>query len=397
MKISESAVAMQSTHSYSKYQETQVRSVLVRPAVFNAVKKDNEGVDVSISGKSQSLLEQFQAKQEEMQKSRQAKAEGMVQQTNESENVGNAEPADAKDDQMLKTLRRVLSMLRKMKKGSVWSMGDLEDQIDKKITETESRTNRQLSMSSAFSMTSSSSATVVDLRSSAAISAGNGTKWIRHTEKSGFMMEQESTSFSANGLVRTADGREIEFGVDFSMSRGFAGQFFESSDVETIMTDPLVINLDQNVASVKDQKFYFDLDSDGEKEEISELGSGSGFLAYDKNGDGVINDGSELFGTKSGDGFKDLSAYDKDGNGWIDENDEIFSKLKVWTKDENGKDKLLSLKEADVGAIYLGNADTQMHLNEATTNQTNAMIQKTGVFLKESGGVGTVQHLDLAI
>ena len=75
------------------------------------------------------------------------------------------------------------------------------------------------------------------------------------------------------------------------------------------------------------------------------------FLALDKNGDGRMNDGSELFGTASGDGFKDLAAYDEDGNGWIDENDSIYSQLKIWTKDENGKDHLIDLKDADVGAI----------------------------------------------
>ena len=37
----------------------------------------------------------------------------------------------------------------------------------------------------------------------------------------------------------------------------------------------------------------------------------------------------KLFGTSSGDGFKDLAEYDEDGNGWIDENDSIFNRLKV--------------------------------------------------------------------
>ena len=68
----------------------------------------------------------------------------------------------------------------------------------------------------------------------------------------------------------------------------------------------------------------------------------------------MINDGNELFGTKSGDGFKDLAKYDKDRNGWIDEADDIFDDLRIWTKDEQGNDKLLTLKEAGVGAIYLG-------------------------------------------
>ncbi|MFQ8776527.1 MAG: hypothetical protein ACLR78_02345 [Roseburia sp.] len=77
------------------------------------------------------------------------------------------------------------------------------------------------------------------------------------------------------------------------------------------LCDPLVINLDSNIANVSDQKFYFDIDADGSDDSISMLNSGSGYLALDRNGDGIINDGSELFGTQSGNGFADLAAYDK--------------------------------------------------------------------------------------
>lgn len=61
------------------------------------------------------------------------------------------------------------------------------------------------------------------------------------------------------------------------------------------------------------------MDCDGKQEEISKLNAGCGYLALDKNGDGVINDGNELFGVKTGDGFYELSKYDSDLNGWIDE------------------------------------------------------------------------------
>lgn len=88
----------------------------------------------------------------------------------------------------------------------------------------------------------------------------------------------------------------------------------------------------------------FDLDCDGKEEEISSLGKGSGFLALDKNGDGIINDGTELFGTKSGDGFADLAEYDEDGNGWIDEDDGIFSQLRIWTKNEKERMSLFPLR-----------------------------------------------------
>lgn len=209
--------------------------------------------------------------------------------------------------------------------------------------------------------------------------------------------ETEETAFRTTGTVRTADGREINFGLELGMSR----RFQEETKIENIaeivdLTDPLVINLDGNIAGLSDQKFMFDIDADGEEESISYLQGGSGYLALDKNGDGVINDGSELFGTKSGDGFADLAEYDADGNGWIDENDQIFDKLRIWAKDENGKDELYTLKEVGVGAICLQKAATDFSLNSQKDNTQNGQIRSTGIFLYENGTAGTMQQLDLA-
>ena len=211
-----------------------------------------------------------------------------------------------------------------------------------------------------------------------------------------YHMEAENTTFSTTGTVKTADGRELSFNLEFSMSRRFEQYYEETFSTGVRYCDPLVINLDTNVASVSDQKFFFDLDQDGEEEEISMLNSGSGFLALDLNGDGKINDGGELFGTKSGNGFADLAKYDSDGNGWIDEADEIWDKLLIWVKDEQGNDTLYHLSDLGVGAIGLGNISTQFDLNSAKDNHTNAMIRSTGIFLYENGNVSTVQHLDLA-
>lgn len=209
--------------------------------------------------------------------------------------------------------------------------------------------------------------------------------------------EVEQTQFSTVGTVKTADGREINFNLGLSMSRRFQEYAQVASVGEFVqMTDPLVINLDTNMTTLSDQKFEFDLDCDGVKDSISQLSGGNGFLALDKNGDGMINDGSELFGTKSGDGFADLSQYDEDGNGWIDENDAIFEKLLVWAKDESGKDELYTLKEAGVGAMCLQRAETEFSLNSLKNNQTNGRIRSTGIFLYENGNVGTMQQLDLA-
>lgn len=217
-------------------------------------------------------------------------------------------------------------------------------------------------------------------------------------------IEQEDTSFSTVGTVRTKDGREINFNVNVNMSRRCEEYYREELNVaQFALYDPLVINLDTDATELSDQTFYFDLDADGEEEEISML-KGSGYLALDKNGDGIINDGSELFGTGNGDGFADLARYDEDGNGWIDENDSIWSKLKIWCKDEKGNDVLYKLSDKGVGAICLQNVSTDFTLQGDRTardgateaNATNGAIRKTGIFLYENGNVGTVQHVDMA-
>lgn len=211
-----------------------------------------------------------------------------------------------------------------------------------------------------------------------------------------YYTEQENTLFSSVGTVRTADGREINFNVDLSMSRSFTQAYQQELNLAALQQtcDPLVINFDADTASLSDQKFKFDVDADGQEDDISMLGAGSGYLALDKNGDGVINDGSELFGPQSGNGFQDLAAYDEDGNGWIDENDSIWSKLKIWCKNPDGSDSLYTLGDKGVGAICLQNTATDFSL-KGNNNQDNGYIRSTGIFLYENGNVGTVQHLDL--
>lgn len=226
------------------------------------------------------------------------------------------------------------------------------------------------------------------------ISGGTSSGFISATSAS---YEEEETNFSAQGKAITEDGREIDFNVGFGLSRSFASYTNIQTDMNVSFTDPLVINVGSDVTEVSDQKFMFDLDCDGQEEKISKLCGDSGFLAIDKNNDGKINDGSELFGTKSGDGFKDLSLYDEDGNGFIDENDSVWDSLRVWMKNDSGEDELLTLKNADVGAIYLGKSATSFDMNSLDGQTTNGRLQSSGVYLKESGGAGIIQDIDLAV
>ncbi|WP_373035174.1 hypothetical protein [Sulfurimonas sp.] len=209
-------------------------------------------------------------------------------------------------------------------------------------------------------------------------------------------INKESLQFSASGNVKTADGKSIDFSLAFSMKQ--ESQSHESISIKAgdALIDPLVLNFGGNVVSISDVKHNFDLDLDGKSDEFSFVGSGSGFLALDKNKDGIINDGSELFGPSNGNGFNELSAYDSDGNNWIDENDEIFNQLVIWTKDANGAENLFSLKDKDVGALYLGAEKTPFEFKGSDGNM-NALMRESSIYLKESTGVGTLQELDLVV
>lgn len=209
--------------------------------------------------------------------------------------------------------------------------------------------------------------------------------------------ETESTQFSAQGVVKTADGREIAFDVSLSMDRRFVQE--TSVDIAAgagRLKDPLIINFNGNSADLTGPDAEFDLDADGETDTIRFTGQNSGFLALDKNGDGEINDGSELFGALTGNGFTELAAFDLDGNGWIDEADHVYNKLRVWQKDTTGNNLLLTLQAADVSAIHLGSASTEFSVREPDQTEL-ARIRETGVYLNESGGVNTIQQVDLVV
>jgi hypothetical protein len=209
--------------------------------------------------------------------------------------------------------------------------------------------------------------------------------------------ESEVTQFASAGVVRTADGKEIAFNINLEMRRSFATEnVTRVTGGQPRSKDPLVINFGGTAAQLTDAKFSFDLDSDGQKEQMPQLAAGSGYLAFDRNGDGEINNGKELFGTVSGDGFSELKPYDQDGNGWIDENDAIFDQLSIWKPAEDGKDALTSLGKSGVGAIFLGRVGTQFDLKTAD-NVKQGDIKSTGVVLMEDGTANAIQQMDVVV
>ncbi|MBP7892072.1 MAG: VCBS repeat-containing protein [Firmicutes bacterium] len=204
-------------------------------------------------------------------------------------------------------------------------------------------------------------------------------------------------SFEAEGTIVTTDGEHIKFALSLSMRHEESVYSRTSVRMQNgKKVDPIVINLTGEAAQLADALFEFDLNGDGKTEMIPELRRGSGFLVFDRNGDGIANDGTELFGHESGNGMDELAQLDSDGNGWLDERDAAWTQLYVWTGGASGRESLTPLDKAGVGAIYLGSVDTQFQMKNSA-NRPVGEVARIGLYFREDKSVGSLQQIDLIV
>jgi len=207
--------------------------------------------------------------------------------------------------------------------------------------------------------------------------------------------QSENSDFSAKGIVYTSDKKKINFDINFSLKREILIESSVNISIGKQKTkDPLIINFNGKSTDLTDSRFDFDIDLDNKLDKIPFVGSGSGFLAIDKNGDKKINDGNELFGPRTGNGFNELKDYDIDNNLWIDEKDPIYDRLLVWSKDNHGNDLIMGIRRKGIGAIYIGYEETPFKINDGQNN-LNGLLRASGVYINEDGSVGTIQQIDL--
>lgn len=209
--------------------------------------------------------------------------------------------------------------------------------------------------------------------------------------------KKDSIDFSTKAIIKT-NTQDINLDINISYSQELYEKYekrLEYSQVNVI--DPLIIQYGADASAFdfldKDMSFSFDLDANGSENELASLKQGNGFLALDKNSNGKIDDGLELFGPSTNNAFEELRSYDSDGNSWLDENDSIFNDLIIWSKNEEGEDQMLSLKDANVGAIYLKDEETKISIDKSI-NDPLAHLKSTSFFLKDDGSAGLLSSLD---
>ncbi|MDD2780867.1 calcium-binding protein [Sulfuricurvum sp.] len=166
--------------------------------------------------------------------------------------------------------------------------------------------------------------------------------------------------------------------------------------------DPLVLDLDgdgiETLGVNATTHVVFDYDGDGVKTGTGWIAGDDGFVVLDRNGNGVIDNGGELFGdqtsvngAKASDGFSALSAEDTDHDGTFDADDANYTNVRVW-QDTNSDGisqttELHTLTELGIASINLTSTATNTATNGNTQNAT-------GNYTKTDGTTGEAGNLN---
>ncbi len=201
-----------------------------------------------------------------------------------------------------------------------------------------------------------------------------------------YRYQQVSANF--NGAVELADGRAFSWSFDLQMQ---SEQLSMSISQTEPAKDPLVLSFDQTPFRYTGETHAFDFFANGETKQLAGLAASQYYLTFDRNQNQQIDDGTELFGPTTNQGYQELALLDDDQNGFIDENDASWSKLGVWQPGE----QLKSLSQMGVAAISTMSVSTSFGLYDS--DKLQAHIARSGIFLKETGEVGLVQQVDLNV
>ena len=163
--------------------------------------------------------------------------------------------------------------------------------------------------------------------------------------------------------------------------------------------DPLIFDLDGSgltTSELGNPEVFFDLNADGFKEQVGWISADDGFLAMDRDGNGQIDDGSELFGNFTDDvgpglGFEALSLLDEDADGnsdgVFDANDVAFDDVLVWQDaNSNGISEATELKTLSDHGIQ----SIDLNVSLPWVEQNGNVITQQSTFTMDDGTGDTV-------
>ncbi len=182
------------------------------------------------------------------------------------------------------------------------------------------------------------------------------------------------------GSANLADGSSVSWQFSLAVTES---RFDLRQAPPPELKDPLVLSLGGGIAAIGQEQVAFDLIAGDAMEHIPKLSGQDYYLAWDQNSNQRIDNGNELFGPSTGQGFTELARFDADNNGFIDSADPAYEHLSLWQPGQS----LQSLKNMGIGAISTQAVATPF--NYYHEDQLLARLSKSSIYLSQSPTTAT--------
>lgn len=196
-----------------------------------------------------------------------------------------------------------------------------------------------------------------------------------------------SGSSQSPATVQHFAARSMEVQMEFEFAQA---ERIEVREGKVQQSDPIVLDLDEDGIELSSYQegARFDIEGTGRQVQTAFVTGGDAFLVLDRNANGRIDSGRELFGDQHGavNGFEELRKLDSNQDGVINAADSGFDALQLWKDNGNGDTEpgeLIGLKEAGITSIGLD------YINTNKRGAGGNTIAQVGMYRREDGSTGT--------
>ncbi|ALJ13765.1 beta strand repeat-containing protein [Sphingopyxis macrogoltabida] len=188
------------------------------------------------------------------------------------------------------------------------------------------------------------------------------------------------------------DGTDTVIGIEIAEFKG---------GVQVGITSPIVLDLNGDGVSLvnnRDTNVAFDWDGDGTRNQTGWIGRDDGFLMFDRDGNGLVSNGSELSFTSDKPGatsdLDGLRAFDSNGDGVFSSSDEKFGEFKIW-RDANGNGRSETREIRSLADVGIASIDLSGEAVNRTWAWGDNMVINNGSFTRTDGSTGAFGDIAL--
>jgi hypothetical protein len=221
------------------------------------------------------------------------------------------------------------------------------------------------------------------------------------------LTEQQQLNFAMQGEF-IIDNKKVNLNYQLNLKASYSS-IHSIETTAAALKDPVVIQFGTRSIGYITDYTKFDINNDNKQNDLPIFSGDVGYLIFDKNNNHHVDNGGELFGPTTNNGFSELAQLDSNNNGFFDNQDDKYSQIYIWqpkqTKPNSNeqspnKQNLVSLSQAGIKAISLNAITTQFNFRDQSKDnkgEINARLTQTSFAISENNKTLGVHQIDVRL